>query len=67
MNQNLIRNRDGSVMFYCSDCGEPLAEDDFYDQGMRLPEHGETRDEYCDAELLDGTTHNDCLRGRNGR
>jgi len=67
MNENLICDRDGLVMFYCSACGEPLAEGDFYDQGLRLPDFGETRDEYCDAELLDGTTHYDCMRGSKGR
>jgi len=52
----------GQIMFFCGACGEPLTHDDFYEIGLRLPDQGETRDDYCEAELIDKIEHVDCLR-----
>ena len=51
----------GAVMFACPTCGRPLTEDDFFDLGLRLPERGESRPDYLDAELLDDVLHLECL------
>ena len=50
----------GSVMFRCRRCGAALTEEDFFAIGLRLPEHGESREDYCDAELIDDVTHAAC-------
>lgn len=52
----------GRIMFYCASCGVPLTADDFFELGMRLPDHGETHDDYFEAELLERLSHVDCLR-----
>jgi hypothetical protein len=57
-----VRDYSGEIMFCCCACGVALTTDDFFEQGMRLPDNGESREEYCDAELLEGTTHIDCSR-----
>jgi hypothetical protein len=49
-------------MFHCRICGAPLTKDDFFDLGVRQPEPGETKDDYCDAELIDYLEHAGCLR-----
>ena len=54
----------GQIVFRCTRCGEPLTGDDFFALGMRLPDDGEGRDEYCEAELLDDVVHADCKRPR---
>jgi hypothetical protein len=36
-----------------------MTRDDFFDLGLRLPE-GESREEYCDAELIDVVEHLRC-------
>jgi hypothetical protein len=50
----------GAAMFVCSRCERPMTERDFFDLGMRLPDAGESRDEYLDAELLDEIVHEHC-------
>ncbi len=57
-----IVDHHGRIMFYCGACGTPLTTDDFFELGLRLPEHGEEHGEYCEAELIDKITHVDCLR-----
>ncbi|MEX2246518.1 MAG: hypothetical protein WEC75_07505 [Dehalococcoidia bacterium] len=52
----------GRIMFVCVTCREPLTYDDFFQLGLRMPETDETRDDYCDAELLDNLAHAACLR-----
>lgn len=59
-----VRDFRGAVMFRCRSCGEPLTADDFFHLGMRLPDEGEERDDYCAAELIDDATHVNCLRVR---
>lgn len=54
-----VLDADGAVMFRCPGCGDPISRDDFFELGMRLPE-GESREEYCDAELLDHLAHPRC-------
>jgi hypothetical protein len=57
----IMIDRDAKAMFLCGRCAEPLTEHDFFDLGMRLPEPGESRDEYFDAELLDEIVHERCV------
>ena len=57
-----IIDHHGRIMFYCGSCGTPLTADDFFDLGLRLPDYGEERDDYCQAELIDKISHIDCLR-----
>ena len=52
----------GRIMFYCRACGAPITSDDFFHLGLRLPDAGESKDDYCDAELIDSIEHVDCLR-----
>jgi hypothetical protein len=58
----IITDRFGRPMFSCSDCGRPLTTDDFFDLALRLPDDGESQDDYYAAELLDGISHIDCSR-----
>lgn len=51
----------GDVMFVCPACGAALTEDDFFALGLRMPDRGESRGDYRDAELLDDVSHLDCL------
>lgn len=57
----IVDNR-GKAMFACSLCGVAMTDDDFFDQGLRLPDAGESLDEYCDAELTDVFRHLACVR-----
>jgi len=52
----------GRIMFFCGACGAPITKDDFFELGLRFPDNGETRDDYCAAELIDVITHLDCLK-----
>ena len=54
----------GLIMFSCESCGKALNGDDFFALGMRVPDPGESRDDYCEAELLDVVKHVDCMRAR---
>ncbi len=60
---NAILDRLGRVMFSCSDCGKPFTIDALFDLGLRLPDDGESRDEYFAAELIDSLSHLSCTRG----
>jgi hypothetical protein len=51
-------------IFTCRICDRVLLLEDIFNQGLRQPEPGETRDEYMEAELLDGLDHLVCLRER---
>jgi hypothetical protein len=51
----------GVVMFHCSTCGGPITKEDFFEQSLRLPDFDESRDDYCDAELIDEFRHNACI------
>lgn len=50
----------GQPLLRCSRCGAGLAEEDLYAEGLRLPDPGETADDYREAELLDALYHVDC-------
>lgn len=52
----------GRIMFLCGACGAPITKDDFFELGLRLPDNGESTDDYCEAELIDVITHLDCLK-----
>jgi hypothetical protein len=54
----------GMILFRCSRCDAPLTSDDFFALGMRLPDDGESREDYCEAELLDSAVHVDCTRAQ---
>ena len=60
----VVRDGAGIEMFRCTRCGAPLLEEDFGDLGLRLPHHGESREEYQDAELLDSISHVRCVDAR---
>jgi hypothetical protein len=51
----------GRPMFTCRRCGIALTADDLFELGMRLPDDGESRDDYCDAELIDYVEHPACV------
>jgi hypothetical protein len=51
-------------MFRCPDCTHPLAAADVFEHGLRLPDYGESREDYFEAELLDDLGHLTCLRAR---
>jgi hypothetical protein len=52
----------GRVMFLCGACGAPITKGDLFELGLRLPEPGESKDDYCEAELIDTITHVGCVR-----
>lgn len=60
---NAILDRDGTPIFVCANCGGPITTDDLFDLGLRVPDDGESRDDYFAAELLDSLSHVDCGRG----
>ena len=55
-----IADAAGRPMFTCNRCGRALTADDFFELGLRLPDDGESRDDYCDAELIDYVDHAAC-------
>jgi hypothetical protein len=61
MANRIIADAQGRPFFRCSVCGTPMTVRDFTDLGLRVPEHGEAREEYCDAELLDDVAHKRCV------
>ncbi|HYM15204.1 MAG TPA: hypothetical protein VEZ14_06565 [Dehalococcoidia bacterium] len=52
----------GRVMFHCGACGAPVGKDDFFELGLRLPDADESKDDYCESELVDSVSHPACLR-----
>jgi NAD-dependent SIR2 family protein deacetylase len=56
----------GQAMFYCTRCNGPISRSDIVEFGARLPDHGETADEYLDSQLLDGIEHPRCTAGAAG-
>lgn len=59
--QEIVRDHHGRPFMTCAACGAPLRAEDFWNAGLRLPERGETVEEYCDAELVDDLRHVACL------
>ncbi len=57
-----VLDHHGRIMFFCRACGAPITYDDFFELGLRMPDAGEAKEEFCDAELLDGVEHVDCLK-----
>jgi hypothetical protein len=51
----------GVVMFRCDACGAPMSRSDILDLGLRLPDFGESAEDYLDAELVDSFRHPECL------
>jgi hypothetical protein len=52
----------GRIMFYCGVCAAPITKDDFFHLGLRFPDADESKDDYCESELIDSVTHPACLR-----
>ena len=52
----------GNVMFFCAYCSAPITQDDLGELSLRLPDRGETRDEYLGAELIDDLRHAGCVQ-----
>lgn len=61
---SLLLDRSGQPLLLCSRCGAGLAEEDLYAEGLRLPDPGETADDYLETELIDSLHHIDCLAAR---
>ena len=55
-----LTDRQGHSMFLCKRCSRPLTGDDIVALGLRVPDPGESRDEYLEAELIDDLDHSDC-------
>jgi hypothetical protein len=64
MNAGTVTDYRGRPILHCSRCGRALTADDFFALGLRLPDDGESREEYCEAELIDGAVHGDCALAR---
>ena len=60
----IVLDTRGQVLFRCGMCGAPMRERDFADLGLRVPEYGETADEYCASELVDELAHTSCVRAQ---
>jgi hypothetical protein len=58
-----LTDRLGHAMFQCSRCRRPLSGDDLIEQGLRLPDPGESREDYLEAELIDVLDHPHCVAG----
>lgn len=56
----VIQDHRGQAMFECSRCHQAMTQEDFFALGMRLPDAGESRADYFDAELLDTIMHDAC-------
>jgi hypothetical protein len=50
----------GNVMFWCNQCRAPMTRSDILNLGMRLPDYGESAEDYLDAELIDSFRHPTC-------
>jgi hypothetical protein len=55
-----LLNPDGGPMFRCATCGEALTPSDLLNLKLRLPEPGESYEEYAEAELIDKMEHLAC-------
>jgi hypothetical protein len=55
---------DGRPIFVCAICHQALGKDDIFDLGLRVPEPGETWEEYADAEVIDAIEHVACAESR---
>lgn len=57
---------DNRPMLVCAICCRGLTTDDVFELGLRLPEPGETWEEYAEKELIDSIEHVACAEGRRG-
>jgi hypothetical protein len=64
MDAPIVTDYRGQPLFHCSRCGAALTADDFFALGLRLPDDGESREDYCEAELIDVAEHVDCALAR---
>jgi hypothetical protein len=62
-----IVDEHGRIMFHCADCGAPLTSADLFELGLRVPDYGESKEDYCDAELVDVLQDANCVRARIAR
>ena len=51
----------GNVMFWCDCCGTAINRSDILYVGLRLPDAGETAEDYRDSELIDSFRHVGCV------
>jgi len=56
-----VVDRHGNVMFWCDHCRSSISRSDILDLGMRLPDVGESAEDYLDAELVDSFQHPRCI------
>lgn len=61
---NALFDGRGRTPFVCADCGKPISIDDLFDLGLRVPDDGESRDDYFAAELLESLSHVGCTAGQ---
>jgi hypothetical protein len=59
--QEIVGDLSGRPFMTCAACSGPLCKEDFWKAKLRLPEHGETPEEYRDAELIDDLRHVSCV------
>jgi hypothetical protein len=64
---DVLLDPDNRPMFVCAICGRALTRDDIFELGLRLPEPGETWEEYGEADLIDAIEHVVCAESRAGR
>ena len=57
---DVVPNPDAMPMFRCAVCGQALTNGDALDLGLRLPDPGESYEEYAEAELIDRIEHLAC-------
>jgi len=61
-----IVDRNGNVMFWCDRCRLPMSRLDILDLGMRMPDYGESTEDYLDSELIDSFRHPRCVATKAG-
>lgn len=62
LSNDAVLDHQGRIMFLCPACGAPISRSDLFELGLRFPEPGESKDDYCEAELIDSVTHVACLK-----
>ena len=62
--QQQLSDYQGRTVIICASCGNPVTTDDLFELGLRIPDDGESQDDYFSAELIDDLQHQRCARER---